>query len=176
MLTVAAAVAASAAYLVAFAAMGWTLVQVVLWWRHRRPELYASATDSAFALVFAAVLLTFPAILVWILVDDPGSPGQLAVAALFAAMVTGFGWFQLRVSYEVPLAEMRYWLALRRLARLAAAVGGGRPPRLRTLAEAEVAARAALSAGGGGAVVDALAWVRRTESRFRATREYHRTR
>jgi hypothetical protein len=113
--------------------------------------------------------------LVWVLVDDPTAPGRLAALALLAALVTGFGWFQLRVSYEVPLAEVRYWLALRRLARLAATAGGGRPPRLRTLADAEVAARDALRAGGGDAVVDALATVRRTESRFRATREYHRT-
>jgi hypothetical protein len=175
MLTVTAAIAASAAYLVALAAMGWTLVQVVLWWRHRRPELYASATDSAFALAFALALLTLPAFLVWILVDDPSAPGRLALVAMLAALVTGFGWFQLRVSYEVPLAEVRYWLALRRLARLTAP-GGGRSPRLRSVDEAEAAARDALRAGGGDAVVEALARVRRSESSFRATREYHRTR
>jgi hypothetical protein len=176
MVTIGAAIAASAAYLVAFAAMWWTLVHVVLWWRHRRPELYARATGSTVALAFALVLLPLPAVLVWVVVDDPAAPWRLAVAALVAALVTGLGWFKLRVSYEVPLAEVRYWSALRRLAQLAAATGGGRPPALRTLEAAEVAAREALRAGGGDAVVDALARVRRTESSFRATREYHRAR
>jgi hypothetical protein len=176
MLTVTAAIAAGAAYLVALAAMGWTLVQVVLWWRHRRPELYASATGSALALAFAFTLLALPVILVWLLVDGPFAPGRLALAALLAALLTAFGWFRLRVSYEVPLAEVRYWLALRRLARLAAAAGGGRAPRLRSADEAEAAAREALRAGGGDAVVEALARVRRSESSFRSTREYHRTR
>lgn len=171
MLTVAAAVAAGAAYLVALAALLWTLAHVPLWWRHRRPELYAKGSGTAFALALAVAALALPPLIVWTLVDGPAG---FAFVAAAAAAATGYAWFQLRVSYELPLAEVRYWLAQRRLARLVAAATGGAPPRFGSVDDAALAARRALSAGGGDAVLDALARVRRTESSFRATRDYHR--
>jgi hypothetical protein len=111
------ALAAGTVYVISLVLLVLMLFRILLWLlRYRQPELGTRTPDGFFALVFGFGALAAASIIAYGLVTGDRSP-RLALAMLGGALVNGFGWVQLRISFSVALAELRYTSARRRRLR-----------------------------------------------------------
>lgn len=105
---------AGAAYIASLVWLGRRLVRVLLWLLHyRRPELGTETPDGAFTLIMGLVTLAIAPLFVYALVVEELNI-RLALLAVIGALLNAFVWVQLRSSFSVALAELRYGQARQR--------------------------------------------------------------
>ena len=113
-----AALLAAIVYVISLALLILTLVRVLLWrLRYRRPELGTRTPDGFFSLLFGLAALAVAPLITYELIANPEATMELALALFAGTLANAFGWVQLRMSYSVALAELRYALARQRRLR-----------------------------------------------------------